>query len=280
MAEAPQQFSVNDVVSEALVFTRTQSRFIAMTTAIGVAALITALLLQLALGPLAGVLAFVVQAVVYTAFLCVALGQAPGAVRSGLVAASARVFAALGVVVSFLFFVLFVAMIPGVTVLGMVALGPFEEQLAAAATDQTATMTILTQAMETNPLPFLLFFLAYVALWLLLTSRLYLAAPASAERGRILSFETWRWTKGAMLHIAGARLMLLAPAYVLVMAVAVLMARLVGIGDVFAAGTTAPNVPALVLYLAVLNALNLGLYLSLEAGLSAAIYRRLAPPAA
>ena len=126
----------------------------------------------------------------------------------------------------------------------------------------------------------LLTFLFYAILWFALTSRLYLAAPASAEQGRILTFETWSWTKGQTLRITAARLMLLAPAYVLVSALSLLIGRAVGI-DILNPMTAAEVAQAnSLLYLGfvfVSGLINLALYTALEAGLSIYLYRGLKP---
>jgi hypothetical protein len=144
----------------------------------------------------------------------------------------------------FLFLVLLVGMFPGVMLLAMGPLAPYANELQAAGEDQAAAMAIMTRFMQENPLPILIFVIVYLGIWLLLTSRLYLAAPATVDRDRILSFDTWRWTKGNALRIAFARLMLLGPAYVLVMTLAFIVGQALGV-DVLAPAASAANARAL-----------------------------------
>jgi hypothetical protein len=122
----------------------------------------------------------------------------------------------------------------------------------------------------------LLFALFYTAIWLLLTARLYLAAPASVDAGRVLTFETWRWTRGAVAPIMWARIMLLAPAYVFVSALDALIASLFGISafDPAAVASMAQGNPlAFLAYVFATSFITIALYAALEAGLSTALYR-------
>ena len=134
---------------------------------------------------------------------------------------------------------------------------------------------------EANPGALLAVTLFYCAVWLLLTSRLYLAAPASVEQGRILTFETWAWTKGSMLRITAARLMLLLPANILAFAIGYLAGRVVGV-DAMNSGamaeTASSNPAGYLFYVLVATFITFVLYSSLEAGLSSYIYRGLKPP--
>ena len=114
----------------------------------------------------------------------------------------------------------------------------------------------------------------YLLVWFYLTTRLYLAAPASVDRGRILSFETWSWTKGATLKIMGARAMLIGPAFVLTFALTYLLSRAAGIALFDASGGSPQPGPALAF--AIITAF-LGYLVSdaLSANLSSALYRDL-----
>jgi hypothetical protein len=123
----------------------------------------------------------------------------------------------------------------------------------------------------------------YFLVWLLLTSRLYLAAPASIDAGRILTFETWNWTKGAVLRITWARFMLLVPAYVLMFALTTLLGRLFGFNVLDGASMQAAlstNPIGIIVFEFVSSFIVLGLYVPLEAGLSAYLYKGLKPDGA
>jgi hypothetical protein len=138
----------------------------------------------------------------------------------------------------------------------------------------------MTRIMQEQPLAILLFILFYAAIWLLLTSRLYLAAPASIAAGRVLTFDTWNWTKGAVLQITWARIMLLGPAYVFVFALDYLIAQLFGVGvlDPVAAASLAQANPAtFIVYVFATSFVTFAIYSALEAGLSTSLYRVLRP---
>jgi hypothetical protein len=141
-------------------------------------------------------------------------------------------------------------------------------------------MKVMVRFVEEQPGAIALTLLFFGAVWMYLTSRLYLAAPATAEQGRVLTFETWKWTKGATLRIIAARLMLLAPAYVLVTALAYVVGGLFGI-DAFDPASLAAaaqgNVVLFLIYVALRAFATLALYSSLEAGLSSYLYRGLKP---
>jgi hypothetical protein len=122
--------------------------------------------------------------------------------------------------------------------------------------------------------------LAFFAIWMLLTSRLYLAAPASYEAQRILTFETWTWTKGNMLRILAARLLLLLPVYLLLSVITGSIGVAVGINPMDIASMTsaaASNAAGYAAYLFVGQLLTFGVYFGLEAALSAYLYRGLKP---
>ena len=131
-----------------------------------------------------------------------------------------------------------------------------------------------------NPLMLLGFCLFYGLVWLALTSRLFLAAPASVDNKRILTFETWAWTKGNLLRIIGARIILLLPAYVLVSALSYILALALGVNmmDPTSIASFAERNAMLYGLLAFVSGfVQIGLYRSLEAGLSAYLYRGLKP---
>jgi hypothetical protein len=159
-------------------------------------------------------------------------------------------------------------------------MAPYLEDLQAAGSDNVAVMAVMVQFAERNPLPLLLVMLFLGGIWILLTSRFYLAAPASVDQQRILTFETWPWTKGAMLRITGARLLLLIPANLFVGAISHLLGRVIGINTldpatVQAAATSNPA--GYLAFVFVSGVLTFALYSALEAGLSTYLYRGLKP---
>ncbi len=275
---------IQDSVGAALRFARGNLRFVVAYAAIGaglVAALSALALFAAPLGLIASVLATIARAFLYAALVGAALfGSANVAGRLG--GDGLRVWAAMAVVGFFLFIVMFVLLIPGLVVLLAGPMAPYAGALEAAGQNQEAVLAVSMRFFEENPFAVLLFVLFYAIVWLLLTSRLYLAAPASVDAQRILTFETWRWTRGATVRIAAARLMLLAPAYVLVSALDYIVSALVGLNPLApmeAAGFAQANPLAFLAYVLLTSFITLLVYAPLEAGLSVSLYRALRPPA-
>ena len=270
-------FSIRDCVGAALHVARTQWRALLIASAIGAAATAAAAAVSMTSPGLAlvgGVLTWIIQSFVYALFTRAALGGAPAIEpREGL-----RLFSAMLIVGFFLFLVFFVLMIPGVVVLLSGPMRPYIPEMQHAGQNQAAMMEIVQRFAQANPAPLLAFFGFYAILWLLLTSRLYVAAPATVDAKRILTFETWVWTKGQTLRILGARIMLLAPAFILMAALAYLVARPFGV-DLETGGAAQAASPGFVVYLALDRLIYFAVYAVLEAGLSAAIYRALRPAA-
>ncbi len=266
-------------VGATLRFVRENWRFAALVAGLGAGAatLIAALGLaahQLAL--LTVIASGFVQALVYAAFVAAALYGA-GGVRARLLGDGLRVWAAMAVIGFFLFIVFFVLSIPAMIALIAGPLAPYLPDLQSAGEDQAAVLAVMTHFAEANPGALLITMVFFGAVWLLLTSRLYLAAPASIDAKRILTFETWSWTKGVMLRIAAARVMLLLPANVLAGALGYLFGRLLGV-DAFAPELAARGSgSAFLAYVFVAHFVSFGLYSSLEAGLSSFMYRGLRP---
>ncbi len=282
MAEAV-RIAVRDCVGEALRFSVDNLRFIALVSAAGAGALVLLAGLALLAAPagfVTNIVATFVRAMAYAALVGAALYGA-GAVRARLASDGWRVWASMAVIAFFLFIVFFVLLIPGMIVLFAGPLGPYVGDLQAAGQDQARVIEIMTRFVQEQPLAVLLFVLFYTAVWLLLTSRLYLAAPASVDQNRVLTFETWKWTKGAMLQVTWARLMVLGPAYVLVSALDYIVGRLLGVNafDPAVAEQLASNAPLLLIYVFATTFITLLVYTSLEAGLSSALYRVLKQPA-
>lgn len=273
---------VRESVGAALRYVRENMRFIAVVGALFAAAstLVSALALTV---PQAGILTMVangvIQAFCYGALAAGALYGAD-AVRARWTKDGWRVWAAMVVVGFFMTIVILVFTIPVTITLVAGPLGRYSADLQSAGSDQAAVMQIMLRFAEENPGVILAVTLFYGALWLLLTSRLYLAAPASMDAGRILTFETWNWTKGAMLGITSARLMLLVPAYILMFALTSLLGRVFGFNMLDTASlqaAAAANPIGLMIFEVISSFVVMVLYASLEAGLSAYLYRGLKP---
>jgi hypothetical protein len=284
LAMAETAVPVRQNVGAALRFVRENIGFIAMVSAIGAAltAVISLLGLQAPqLSLLTGLASGVAQAFIYAAFVGACLFGA-GAVRSRWAADGGRVWAAMAIIGFFLFIVFFVLSIPVMIVLFSGPLAPYLSELQDAGSDQAAVMQVMTRFAQENPGALLVTTLFYAAVWFYLTSRLYLAAPATVDQQRILSFETWKWTRGSTLRIIGARLMLLLPANIFVGAIGYLVGRLFGIDTMSPAAsveTVAANPIGFTVYAFVATFVTLALYSAMEAGLSTYLYRGLKPAA-
>jgi hypothetical protein len=273
---------VFESVGAAFAYVRENTRFIAIVAAAGAAVvtLIGALAMAMpAVGLATTILTTVAQAFAYAALIAAAMFGA-GEARARWAKDGGRVWSAMAIIGFFLFIVMFVASMVASIVLFAGPMADYVDELQAAGSDNAAVMRIMVQFLEANPLPVLFVTLFFSVIWMLLTSRLYLAAPASVDKQRILTFETWKWTKGAMLPITGARLLLLLPANIFVGAIS----HLIGRG--FAINTFDPNTAEAVAranpagYLAfvfIAAFVQLALYSALEAGLSSYLYRGLKP---
>lgn len=229
------------------------------------------------IGPnLAGILALgLIAAMTHAAYL----RRATGAGASAPLALDAlRVCAAMAVLGLMLFMVAF-----AVTYGAMVALiAPYAEeaQVLAEADDQAQMMALLNRAVEAQPHVLYWALGIGAVLALLLTSRLYLAAAATVARKRIVIFESWRLTKGNMLRIAVARLVVLLPTAIVVWAVQSLIAIGLGlsVGDAAALAGQAQAAPALfAAFFGVAGAIQVALLGAVEAGLAAYLYKGLKP---
>jgi hypothetical protein len=275
---------IRESVGAALRFSRENVRFIALVA--GAGALATTAFSGLAMAaPVLGLFASLGSSLAHAAVYAALVGaflRGPAEARGRWLADGWRVFAAMAVIGFFLFIVFFVLSIPVMIILFAGPMAPYVADLQSAAADQAAVMAVMTRFAEENPGALLAVTLFYSAVWLLLTSRLYLAAPASVDAGRILTFETWKWTQGATLRIIGARLLLLAPANILSGALGYLAGRLVGV-DAFnpasAAAAATSNPAGFLFYVLVAGFISFALYSALEAGLSSYIYRGLKPAA-
>lgn len=273
---------VRESVGAALRFVRENWRPLAVISAISAVIATVLAVLSNAVGPLSllvTIAASFVSAATYAAFTTGCLSGFAG-VRQRLVGDGVRVWSAMAVVAFFLFIVMIVLGIPGVIVFAIL-IGPrYGAELQQVSGDQAATAALMGRILTENPGMILAFLIFYGVLWLALTSRLYLSAPASVDANRVLTFETWSWTRGNMWRIVGARLMLLFPAYVLVTGVSVLFANAIGLNITDPAAALAfahANTPLYAVYLLISGFLQLALFSALEAGLSAYLYRGLKP---
>lgn len=280
MAEAG-KVPVRESVGAALRLVRENAGFIG-SASLAASAALALITLLIGLAPALGVPLIVanwgVNAFVYATLIATCL-NGPAAAMAGLAPNGLRVWAAIAVVGFFLALVMFVLLIALSVALGPYLL-PFAEELQAVGEDRAAATALLLRIIEAAPTPFAIAGLVFGAVWLMITSRLYLAAPASLDMGRLVTLQSWAWTKGNMLRICAARLILLAPAYVLVSALSALVGGLMG-ADVstptgfvtFAQGNTLGGA----LFVFATSVISLGLYSAFEAALSAYLYRGLKP---
>lgn len=281
MAEAG-KVPVTECVGAALRFVRANLRLIATMSALGALAgtLFSAIGLFVAPLSLPAMLASgLAQAIVYAAFIRVAMGE-PDLASQRLVGDGLLVWAAMAVIGFFLFIVLTLGVFAAAIALAAGPIAPYISELQAAGDDQEAVVAIMVRFSKENPGALLALTAFFGGIWLLLTSRLYLAAPASIEAKRVMVFDTWKATKGAMLRICAARLLLLLPAYLLVSALSYLFGRALGIDtmDFNAVAAAAQANPVGVLgYTLGASFVTLAAYSSFEAGLSAYLYQGLKP---
>lgn len=275
---------VQGSVGAALRFVRGNLRFVAIVAAVFAVAS-TAISALSMLGQTLSIVAMVgiglAQTFAYAALLGAALFGVEAA-RGRWSLDGWRVWSAMALIGLFLCIVMIVLTIPVSIVLAAGPMVPYVADLQAAGSDQAAVMAVMTRFLNENAGVMLLVMLFYGVVWLLLTSRLYLAAPASVEAGRMLTFETWKWTQGHTLKIVGARLMLLLPAYILMFALSALVSRALGFNALDAASVqsaTSGNPIGIMIYQLINGFIVMALYASLEAGLSAHLYRGLKPPA-
>jgi hypothetical protein len=230
------------------------------------------------LGMLAGNLASgIITAILFAAAYRLAFNTPAGPSLAGLSFGpdEFRLFGAGIVIAFFLFIVFMVAMLPGILIVG-ISLQPFQREIEAAAQNPQAMIDVMQKALAANPAPLLGVVALYGFIWMALTSRLYAAAPATFAEKQVRTFETWAWTKGNMLRIIAARLIALIPAF-LVMAIGQgLVSAAFGLGDT-AAQALGQADPRAIAVSFVSNFLFALVYSSIEAGLSAYLYRGLKP---
>jgi len=259
-------------VGEALWFARRNWRLAFVVAGAGA-------LMQAATAVLLGASGFGIAAIVLVstaihAFLVRAALTGAETVRGTPWTDTLRALAAVVMVGGFALIVAF--MVTYVTMSILIA--PYIEQAKAAGEDPEAMAQVMRQAIAAQPSVVTWGAAALATLILLLTSRFYLAAPASIEHGRVVVFESWKWTKGNLLRIVVARLWLLAPALVFVFALQSLLGMAVGVNAAdplsWAGAAQANPLGFLAFYLGA-QFLQIAIYSTLEAGLATALYGRL-----
>ncbi len=261
--------SIKDSVGEALRTARAQGRLV--LTVSGAGAL--AAMLGSVLGPLALLAIFVVLTATHAALVSGALNGA-AAVRARLLGDAGRVGAAMAMVG----LIVGIIVIAGAYMSMAVLIAPFEAEVRAAGEDQEQLAAIFNRAVESQPQIAPIALAICTALIFYITSRFFLAAPASVAEGRVRVFESWRMTRGQTLKIMGARLMLLLPALVFVWALQSLLAVALGFNTSDAGALLAQvqaNPVLFLVFFAIGLFAQIALYGALEAGLSAALYRRI-----
>ncbi|HVY86679.1 MAG TPA: hypothetical protein VG943_16215 [Caulobacterales bacterium] len=230
--------------------------------------------------PVWTLLSIVVSAFVYAALIGGAL-QGPSGLSQRVATEGWRMLGAMAVVGFFLFIVFVVAIVADAFILAFAA-ADYLPQLQAAGEDPTRVFEVMTRFAQARPGVPIAVFLLNAFVWMALTSRLYLAAPATYEAQRILTFDTWPWTKGNMLRILAARLLLLLPVYLITQAlgVGVNLALTPNMLDAEALQAAVRASPALFAVLSVvIEFVQFAVYFALEAALSVQVYRVLRPQA-
>ena len=267
--------SMRDAIGAALRFARENIGFVAAVAGAGAIAHVVML------GALAAVPMLLLPCLAATwALLYAALTRAalngPGAVRGTLLRDAGRL-AGSGAIVWFFF-----AIVALVTAYGAMTLviAPYAEEARAMKDNEEALTQLMQRAIAEQPdLLFWAMVVGFAAL-LLLTSRLFLTAPASVDRGRVVVFESWAWTRGNLLRIVGARVILLGPALIFAGALQSLVGMGMGLGvadPIALAQSAQANPAAFMVFYGAAQFIQIAAYFALEAGLSAALYRQLSP---
>lgn len=272
MATPAGKVPIIESAGQGVRFLRENWRFGLGIAAIGAAAQ-TAAFVAFGLTPAWMLTAGLVSAFVHATFLNAALNGPQGA-AARISIDGARVLAAMAMVGLFIAIVLFMCLYVAMSIL----IAPYAQEVQAAGQDSEQLMAIMNRAAAAQPQILMWGVIVAGVLILLLTSRLYLAAAASVDQNRIVVFDSWRWTKGNLLRIAGARVLLLGPALILIGALQSIIASAFGApaDDATALAASAHAIPVIAFYFvaAVTQILIVGM---LEAGLAAYLYRGLRP---
>lgn len=269
------KISMREAIGAALRFVRGNIGFVAAIAGAGAFAHVT-LLGTLAAAPLLllpGLAA--VWALLYAALTRAALGG-PGAVRATLVRDAGRV-AGSGAMVWFFFAI--VALLAAYGAMAIL-IAPYAEEARAVKDNEAALTQLMQRAITERPDVLFWSMVAGFSVLLLLTSRLFLTAPASVDRNRIVVFESWKLTRGNLLRIVGARVVLLAPALIFAGALQSLVGMGMGLGvadPIALAQSAQANPAAFMVFYGAAQFIQIAVYTALEAGLSAALYRQLSP---
>ncbi len=265
-----------DSIGAALAFVRNRWRLV-LAAAGALAGTQTLALLLTGPSLLTMVIGVFGLAAVYAIYTNAALGAAD--VRQDLPGHAGRLTLGMGMIAFFGFILMLMVVFVAMSVL----IGPYTTEIEAVKENDAAVRAIMDRAIAERPDVILWSLIAGMALLFVVTTRFFLAAPATVDRKRILVFDSWRLTRGAFVRIALARIVLLGPAILLAYALFALMAMSIG---------QPPDVAAQLVLgqgdrttLALLNGgaifFQTAVYSALEAGLSANLYRRLeAPPVA
>ena len=264
---------VRESVGAALRFLGDNWRYAALVGAAAAAAQTFFLLL---LGALSAPFTVLVTAGSYGLFLVIALGRTDGRTFGAFTRNAARIVAAMAIVGFLLAVIGVVAFFVATSVL----MAPYAQELQAAGENEAAIQAIAERAMLERPGVTQGVLVVALAIWFWLSSRLYLAAPATVDRQRITVFESWVWTRGNLFGVMATRFVVLAPAAALIVALQLLVARAFGFSpfDLQGMATAAQANPAgFVVFFAVSQFIQIGFFSAIEAGLSAYLYRGLRP---
>lgn len=264
---------VRESAGAALRFVREHWRIAAL---VGAATAAAQTFFLLVLGALSAPFTLLAAAAAYGYLLSVAFGRTDRRSFGPIAQNGARIAGAMAIVVFLLAVIGVVAFFVATSVL----MAPYAQELQAVEQDDAAVRAIVERAMAEQPGVMQGVLVVALLIWFWLTSRLYLAAPATLDRQRITVFESWIWTRGNALGVMAARFLVLAPAAALLVALQLLVARAVGFSPFDLQGmaaAAAANPLGLVMFFLISQFLQVGFFGALEAGLSAYLYRGLKP---
>jgi len=208
-------------------------------------------------------------AAAYAFYISAALGGVDP--RQGLAAHAGRLVLSMAIIGCFAFIVMLLVVFVAMSVL----IAPYSAEVQAAGENEAAVRAIMDRAIAAQPDVLFWCLLIGMALLFVLTTRFYFSAPASVDRRRIVVFESWRLTRGLFVRILLSRIVLLAPALILVGALQSLAAMSLG-APTDPAGIVAygqSNRIGFALFYASAIFFQLSIFSALEAGLSAFLYR-------
>ena len=269
--------SIRAVIGEALRTVRGNPQFVLSVAAVGAAAHGIAFVTLGSSAVWAALLALI-SAAIYAALSRFALDGDARGVRTKLGGDTLRVSMSTSIVAFFLVLLCFVLLYMTMLVL----IGPYAEEAKqlAEAKDQPGTQALMQRAMTEQSGVVTSAMIIGGLILFAVTSRFYVAVPQSLVKGRAMAFDSWRLTRGNLVRIAGARVALLLPALIFAGALQSLFAFAIGLNpnDLTATAAAAQQNPiAFVAFFTVAQFLQIAVYTSLEAALSVAIFRAVAP---